>query len=168
MFLSVVCCGRRLLEAAQQRCGAPAAMFELCVHNPDKGAIAASDIHTRVAAFAREGLPIALTDASLFTQKAALFQGAVFALGYDTAARIVNPKYYSNSEARMAAEFARLQAARCRFAVAGRAQDGRFLTLKDIEMHGALEDMDLFVEIPESEFRADISSTELRKQSSEG
>lgn len=139
-------------------------MFELCVQNPDKGAIAAADIHARVAAFAQHGLPVALTNASLFTQKAELFKGAVFALGYDTAVRIVNAKYYGNSDARMAAEFARLQAAGCRFAVAGRAQGGSFLTLRDIEMLDVLSEMDLFVEIPEGEFRADISSTELRKQ----
>ena len=134
--------------------------------NPDKGAISQDSIDERLAAFAQQGLPIVLTNASLFTQKAALFKRCTFALGYDTAVRIVMKKYYGDSDARMAAEFARLEGAGCSFAVAGRVDSGsgRFMTLRNVEVLDAIQDMNLFVEVPEDDFREDVSSTELRQQ----
>jgi hypothetical protein len=55
--------------------------------------------------------------------------------------------------------------------VAGRQKqkdpnDKSFQTLKDIDMEKLQGLRDLFIEIPESEFRVDISSTELRKKNS--
>jgi hypothetical protein len=46
----------------------------------------------------------------------------------------------------------------------GRELDGRFATLQDLELPDALRD--LCEEVPAADFREDISSTELRKQSS--
>jgi hypothetical protein len=85
-------------------------------------------------------------------------------LGYDTAKRIVMQKYYSDSEACMVLEFARLKALGCSFTVAGRAdsESGRFLTLQDINVPESLQAMDLFTGLSEDEFRTDLSSTELR------
>jgi hypothetical protein len=140
-------------------------MFELCVVNPDKGALSHSTLLEREAAFAARGAPLTLTAAKLFVDKARLFASSVFVLGEDTARRIVMPKYYE-SETSMALEFERLRAANCRFAVAGRLDqgDGEFKTLEDVDVPRVLRDMDLFVAIPESAFRADISSSELRER----
>jgi hypothetical protein len=153
----------KLAETGRRAAGLPAALFELCVRNPDKGAVARSDVDARLAAFASRGLAVALTAAPLFSNKASLFPRSTFALGYDTAARIVQERYYGGP-ARMAAAFAELKAQGCAFAVAGRAEGGAFRTLRDIDMPDVLAEMDLFTEISETDFREDISSTELRKR----
>ena len=159
---------RKLLQAAQRATGCASGLYEVCVRHPDKGSVDRADVDARLAEFARRGLPVALTAASLYTDKAALFRGCTFAVGYDTAARIVNTKYYGNSEARMAASFAELRAAGCLFAVAGRVEGAQFRTLDDIAMPDVLEEMGLFVGIAEADFREDVSSTELRAQQAQG
>ena len=161
-----MCC-RELLAAADRAVGGDTqGMFELCVRNPDKGAITVEEIHKRLVPFQEEGLTVVLTDAPLYTLKAQLFEGARFVLGYDTAVRIVMHKYYGNSEARMAADFATLHAAGCGFIVGGRVDGntGRFLGLHDINVPKFLQDMGVkFDAIAEDAFRLDISSTELRR-----
>eukprot|EP00892_Ulva_mutabilis_P012424 jgi/Ulvmu1/9554/UM053_0043.1 len=155
-----------LLDAAEKAVGEDVrCMFELCVRNADKGAISVEEISNRLAQFQQQGLAVVLTDASLYTLKAKLFPGAQFVLGYDTAVRIVMPKYYRDSEACMAADFAALHAAGCGFIVGGRVDgsSGRFLGLEDIDMPDVLKHVGVrFRGIPESQFRLDVSSTELR------
>lgn len=56
----------------------------MCIRNPDKGAISREEIAARLKPFEERGLPVVLTDASRFTDKAKLFRGARFVLGYDT------------------------------------------------------------------------------------
>ena len=56
--------------------------------------------------------------------------------------------------------FAKIREEGCRFLVAGRVDDGGFRTLADVAI--PREFTDLFEAIPESRFRADVSSTELR------
>ena len=86
-------------------------------------------------------------------------------LGWDTAVRIVMPKYYGNTEVGLQLTFADIRHQGCRFLVAGRVDDkgdGTFKTLKDINLPPELAD--LFEQIPESVFRSDVSSTSLRAQ----
>jgi len=90
-----------------------------------------------------------------------------FVIGTDTMVRILNPKYYDNSYENM------LQAQRSMgadFVVGGRLEqmaDGsgeKFVT-GEHTLEGLPEDVkDLFVLLAESDFRVDISSTELRAQ----
>ena len=61
--------------------------------------------------------------APLFTDKARLFPDSVFAVGYDTAVRLVAPKYYGGSNDGMVLAMAALHGARCRLLVAGRVAD---------------------------------------------
>jgi hypothetical protein len=49
----------------------------------------------------------------------------------------------------------------CRFLVAGRTVDGRFETLADVAVPAQFAD--LFTPISPEDFRADVSSTELRR-----
>jgi hypothetical protein len=61
-------------------------------------------------------------------------------------------------------QFAKLRHLGCSFLVAGRCDsEGRFLTLANLEVPEVLPRGGLFEEIPASEFRADVSSTELRR-----
>ena len=104
--------------------------------------------------------PLWLTRAPTFAEKARLFPGAVFVVGADTAARIVQPRFYGDSEAKMWLALAEIRAAGCRFLVAGRVDGGRFI---DRDALGLREEVaDLFEAIGEAEFRVDVSSTMLR------
>jgi hypothetical protein len=154
-----------------------------------------------------------LAQAPLYSDKAMLFPDSTFAIGYDTAERLVAPRYYGGNDG-MLLSMAALHGARCRVLVAGRVQgassqaDGeagdastdKFLTLADLEMPPDLRELvrfrsaggfsscglepaadvqqrvgfdrrdavsdnaaqGLFRDIPEADFRLDISSTQLR------
>lgn len=109
-----------------------------------------------------QGLPLVVTSAPLFTQKAALFPGSTFVVGHDTAIRMVMTRYYGDSFESMLNEFEKLRRQGCRVLVGGRKEDGSgaFRALSDVAVPTALAD--LFSGIPESDFRVDISSTEIR------
>ncbi len=147
----------RLAAIAARRTGLPI-FFELPVANADKGLISAEEVQRRLRQF-RDKHPVLLSRAPLFSQKARLYPDSVFVIGYDTAIRIVAPRYY-DGEAGMLAAFAKIREAGCRFLVGGRVQDDRFCTLANIDLPPAIRD--LFDGLSEQEFRADLSSTELR------
>ena len=66
----------------------------------------------------------------------------------------------------MKSSLTRLQDLDCRFLVAGRLVDTRFVTLADLVLPDSFES--LFVELPAEHFRLDISSTALRQQHASG
>ncbi|HMQ30930.1 MAG TPA: hypothetical protein PKD53_09385 [Chloroflexaceae bacterium] len=146
-----------MAAAATALTGLPVA-FELAVVNADKGALAPAEVARRAAQFAGRHT-LVLSRAPLFAQKAALYPGRAFVLGYDTAARLVAPRYYGG-EAGMRAALDGMRAAGCRFLVAGRLVEGRFRTLADLALPPAYAA--LFTPIPEALFRGDVSSTALR------
>lgn len=149
-----------LAAVAARQAGGPAA-FELSVVNADKPPLAAEEVRRRIAQFAWRG-PLWLTHAPTFADKSALFPGAAFVVGADTAARIVQPRFYGDSAERMEQALAALRSRGCRFLVAGRASaDGRFLSLDDLAIPPAHRD--LFTTIPADVFRMDVSSTQLRQ-----
>ena len=55
---------------------------------------------------------------------------------------------------------------KCAFLVAGRIQNGLFSTLEDLNIPEDFKS--LFVEIPESDFRVDESSSEIRNRGKNG
>ena len=180
---------QELLSAACRVAGVPLTdgAFELSIGNADKGLLPLPEIERRVAQFISAQLPVVVTQAPLFTQKADLFPKSKFVVGYDTAARLVQEKYYGNETA-MLLQFAKLAHQKCGFLVAGRKETiyrrpsdeaegdsgsggsggapivGRFRSLSDLEIPEVLQRGSLFQAIPESEFRMDISSTELRER----
>jgi hypothetical protein len=149
----------RLAEAAAATLGMPAT-FELPILNADKAALGYAEIERRLAQF-RWRYPVVLSRAALFVDKAALVPGCVFVLGYDTAARLVDPRYYGGEAGRDAA-LASIRAQGCRFLVAGRVQDGVFHTLDEIAIPAGARD--LFIGLPERAFRVDLSSSAIRAQ----
>ncbi len=150
---------RRLLETASRLAG-PSVAFELTVVNADKPPLAYEEVRRRMAQFAWHA-PLWLTRASTFAEKARLFPGALFVVGSDTASRILQARFYGGEETGLSAAMARLREHGCRFLVAGRTDaEGRFLTLEDLEVPAAYQD--LFTALPASEFRVDLSSTQLR------
>ncbi len=146
-----------LAGAAQRHLGRPVA-FELAVANADKPTVEIAEAHRRAAQFAGRG-PLLLTRAALFDEKAALMPDTVFVLGADTAARVLEPRFYPDAGGLDAAMDA-LRAAGGRFLVAGRRSAGRFLTLADLPVPA--RHADLFEALPASAFRADVSSSDIR------
>ena len=149
---------REIMAVATRSTGLPAA-FELSVTNVDKPQLEKAEILRRLAFFGN-GDTVVLTRAETFQKKAALFPGTAFVLGWDTAVRLVAPRYYGG-EREMLLALAGMMAGGARFLVAGRNDDGAFRTLADVDVPAGFAPM--FSEIPESEFRRDISSTELRE-----
>ena len=76
--------------------------------------------------------------------------------------RLIDPKYYNNSGEKMYESLKIIQDNECDFLVAGRLQDSHFRTVSDVNIPKEFTSM--FTEIPEDQFRIDLSSTELRKK----
>jgi hypothetical protein len=148
----------QLRAAAERRLGGPV-YYEMSIRNVDKPPLDFLSIERRRAQFTN--IPLALTAAPTFAEKAAALPGTIFVMGVDTAERIVEPHYYQGSEAAMREALSQVRQAGCRFLVAGRKVDERFETLADVAVPA--EFADLFVAISPDDFRADVSSTELRR-----
>ena len=148
-----------LLKVAEEQSGLRG-VFELSCANVDKPAIEEADALRRAAAI--KDSPVALTHAPRFIQKAELFTGTTFVVGFDTAIRFVRD-YTSD-------DWEQFQALETRFLIAGRIfqspeenskpQRSCFQTLENLNLPVGFES--LFAAIPESKFREDISSTLLR------
>ena len=145
----------RMMAVAEARLG-QAGVFELSVENPDKPLLDYFEIEKRVSQFHR---PLWLTRLPTFLEKANEFPGATFAVGIDTLLRIADPRYYGGESHRDAAVAALLEAG-VSFLVFGRLIDGSFQGLSQATLPEALRGA--CTEVSEDEFRADLSSTELR------
>jgi hypothetical protein len=148
-----------LAAAAAARLGV-AVHFELSVANADKPELPRGEVERRVAQFAAVA-PVWVTRAATFAEKADLFPGTAFVLGWDTAVRVIDPRYYGSAAARDAA-LAKLLDLGCRLVVGGRL-DG----LGVFRVWGGGEPTafaHLFVVLAESDFRADVSSSALRRK----
>ena len=150
--------GHRELRSVAQRLLKGPVCFELPIRNADKPPLGAASIESRRTQFTDDAL--ALSAAPRFVDKASLFPGVTFVVGYDTAERLIQPRFYSGNESTMHESFNTIRAAGCRFLVAGRVSDSTFETLDELPVPDDLKD--LFDAIPEERFRADISATALR------
>jgi len=151
----------QLRAAAERQLGGPV-YFEMSIRNVDKPPLDFLSIERRRSQFT--SLPLALTAAPTFAEKAAALPGTVFVTGVDTAERIVEARYYQGSDAAMRAALSQIRDAGCRFLVAGRKLGERFETLADVAVPA--EFAELFASISPDDFRADVSSTELRRAES--
>lgn len=107
-------------------CGGTQGAFEITAFNADKGSLPAAELARRATQFDALSEAVLLSNAALFVDKAALMPDCTFVVGYDTAVRIINPKYYGDSAEKLAAVLAAIRGHRCSFLVAGRLMDGRF------------------------------------------
>ncbi len=147
-----------LAQAAAGRSGRMVAL-ELSVENVDKAPLAYEEVLRRLETL-RGHYPVVVTRAPIFAQKARLFPGCWFAVGVDTAFRLIDPKYYRGGVSEMERELAQMLALGCRFLVAGRLCEGRYQTLGEVAVPARWRP--LFMDIPENAFRADVSSSALR------
>lgn len=147
-----------MAQAAQEMLGTQV-VYELSVTNVDKPPLTEEEITPRLAQFKGKAI-VVLTRAETYWKKARLFPGCTFVIGWDTAIRLVAPRYYGDDEVAMLKALAQIWAGGCNFLVAGREEDGVFRTLDDVPIPQGFRPM--FRAIPESAFRVDISSTALR------
>lgn len=138
--------------------------FELSARNVDKPPLAPATVLARAAQFAGRW-PVAVSNAPTFVEKSALYPGATFVVGYDTAVRVLHPRYYDDSVAKMRDALATLDERGCDFLVAGRVdEEDRFHAAADLDTPAKYAH--LFRPLPD--FRRDISSTELRQSGRRG
>ena len=133
--------------------------YELSIANVDKPPLDEQEARARCAQFEGQA-PVVISRAPVFHEKARLFPGRTFVIGADTAERLVQPRYYEGSTSRMLMALHETRRLGCRFLVSGRSRDGVFRTLSGIPLPEEFAGM--FSSIPESRFRSDASSTELR------
>jgi hypothetical protein len=153
--------GHWQLAAAAAAQGKIHVAFELSATNVDKPPLSAEGIRLRLAQFVWRA-PVWVTRVPTFAAKATLFPGVVFVVGADTAARLVEARYYEDNPQRMHEALDHIRKQGCRFLVAGREDEqGRFVSLPDLTVPEAFKE--LFTPIPEAACRVAISSTALRK-----
>jgi hypothetical protein len=190
--------------------------FEISATIVGKGDVSEAELVSRTCQFLDAKLRVAVTRASLFVEKARIFPGHGLVVGIDTAERVLDPKYYDNSEEKLCAVLTEIRALRCYFVVGGRLKQTQpagppppaapqpppaagaqtpttaappaavagssfgaapsgahdpakaaaaaavkaWFDSSSLRVPAGFEDM--FVPLPQSEFRVDISSTEIR------
>jgi nicotinamide mononucleotide (NMN) deamidase PncC len=133
--------------------------FELSILNVDKPPLDFIEISDRLQQLA--GRQVLLTRAQTFAEKSALAPGCVFVVGIDTLSRIGDTRYYEGDAAQRDAAIATIEKHGCRFLVFGRLVDNRFMNVSDVDLPTELRK--LSEAVPESVFRDDVSSSELRR-----
>lgn len=147
--------GHEELLLAAEKISDREGILELSVTNVDKPQLSVVEVERRLLQL--KGIyAVVLTCAPTFAEKAELFPGAWFALGFDTAIRLLSPDYHADVPA-MLAHFKELDT---RFVVAGRLHEEAFQTLENLRIPAGFEE--LFIPVPATAFREDISSTEIR------
>jgi hypothetical protein len=152
-------------------------IFEIAVVNADKPPLSRDQILCRVKEFSSSGratkllkemgitnFAVCVTSRPLFSTKIDLFPGCRFLLGTDTLVRLFDEKYYGHSRDNMLIATGKLLE-RCELVVGGRVTaEGEFLRTDTVLSQLSLPDVltKRILSIPESAFRCDISSTEIR------
>lgn len=149
---------RRMVQVAADRLGQPVE-FEITVRNVDKPALDYVSLEARLRQF-DPVTPVWITGTPRFVEKAEYFAPVTFVVGADTIARIGNVAYYNDSPDLRDEALAELARCQAKFLVFGRVSEGKFQGLGDLEIPMQLRA--LCETVPESEFRNDVSSTELR------
>lgn len=152
------------LKAVAERLLDGPVYFEMPLINAEKPPLNGFEIAGRRRQFT--DAPIALTASPRFVEKARLFPGSTFVVGYDTAARLLDSRFYNHSRQEMLVSLEAIGSLGCSFLVAGRLLASRFHSIDDLQMPDDFRD--LFRSIPEEQFREDISSTDIRRASRPG
>ena len=152
--------GHLLMARVAEEIRQQPASFEISVTNVDKPPLTGETVRQRLTQFAWKA-SVELTRAPTFLEKSRLFPNTTFVIGADTAERLVAPKYYGNDMDRMLGALDEIAGSGASFLVAVRIDaTGRVRVLNDIAVPRRYAD--LFTEIPESRFRLDTSSSEIR------
>ena len=140
--------------------------FEISIRNVEKPEIATSDLERRLEQFQCDDDTLVITRAATFVEKARLMPGTTFAIGFDTAVRLFDDRFYDASDCGSPTIVAmnELRSLDSSFVVGGRHDDdGIFRTASDLAIPEGFET--LLLEIPEEKFSDPISSTDIRRSS---
>jgi len=145
-------------------------IYEMCISNVDKPTMEKDEVLRRLKQF--DAIPVILTNAPRFKDKATLFPGISFAIGIDTAVRLIDPKYTNGDEKLMieALKGTQFFVDSRTFGVAGipasfplKLDSNELLSLSRIMKFIPEVLRPFFIELPKSEF-TDVSSSQLRKK----
>jgi len=159
----------RMAEVASGLVGLPCD-FEMTLFHPEKPPLDYLAVASRLRGFAGVRGRLLLTAAPTYLDKARLFPGSTFAVGHDTALRILEPRFYGGPAARDAM-LGELEALGARFLIFGRRDDsGRFRDFAGEAF--AHPPVAAFLArnartVPEHLFRVDLSSTEVRQRAAD-
>eukprot|EP01129_Flabellula_baltica_P002663 TRINITY_DN1247_c0_g1_i3.p1 TRINITY_DN1247_c0_g1~~TRINITY_DN1247_c0_g1_i3.p1 ORF type:complete len:338 (+),score=47.38 TRINITY_DN1247_c0_g1_i3:367-1380(+) len=136
-------------------------IFEFSVTNADKKNKVTTDVALdRTSQFAGE-CAVIVSNLPTFQQKVQNFPNSVFVVGYDTAIRILDKKFYNNKEENIIEFLQEVDSQNCSFLIATRDN----LNLPNLSNKIPGEYRHLFESLPESKFPdTPISSTSLRSQ----
>ena len=133
--------------------------FELSLVNVEKAPLTADFLGPRLQQFG-EGERLWLTRSPTFAEKSRLFPGTTFLVGADTIVRVVDPRFHAGSEEALRRAWRVIADQGCRFLVFGRKLVDGFRTLDDLKLPPELQA--LCDCVSEADYRADISSSEIR------
>jgi len=128
----------------------------ISITNVDKSEIKFDNLLNRINQFKSLG-NLVVTNSPKFEEKSNIFKKSIFVVGYDTALRLVDNKYYNDSFDK---SFKTIKKNNCSFLVSGRFINNNYHNPANINFEGYNY---LFNILPEEKFRLDISSTELRR-----
>lgn len=135
--------------------------LELCINNPDKVLLDYQTIEERVRLLPKEHT-LWLTALPTFLEKCRQFPKTTFLVGIDTAMRIADSTYYEAEASNLEVVVEEMKALECDFLVYGRQSNGTFATVENSPLAPAFRS--LCQQVPEVDFRQDLSSTLIRKQ----
>lgn len=151
-------------------------VYELCITNVDKPSLTTIEIEKRLEQFKFPNkIPIVLTNAPLFVDKAKLFPGSSYGIGIDLVIRLINPKYSEDDEEVMIENIMGMTLKGTKFYVSSRTygkahipddfpikmKDDDLITLKNVVHLIPSILKKYFIENPFNEYK-DFNSSELR------
>ncbi|MBF16359.1 MAG: hypothetical protein CL740_05045 [Chloroflexi bacterium] len=145
--------------------------LEISITNVDKDELKISDIQKKIDMIIGHKFPLIVSNAPRFFEKSHLFPKSIFLIGNDTFERLFDLKYYndiktniSNSSINLNLEI--LKKNGCKFLVAGRTTENNIFTNMNSSLIPKKFEF-MFSTLKESQFRNDISSTQIRNYSKE-
>ena len=153
---------KRIQEIAEKKTKMPAT-FEISIGNVEKTLLSYFEIHKVLDQFKLDDR-WTLTNAPTFADKAIIFKDSTFVLGVDTLIRMFDQRFYGDQK-QMLESLDVFNANDVKFLVFGRRIDDIYKTLDQVSIPSSI--VDRFDGIPESEFRLDISSREIKKAQEE-
>ncbi|MDO4558503.1 MAG: hypothetical protein Q4C47_06030 [Planctomycetia bacterium] len=157
---------RTMMRIAEEKTGMRG-VYECAIRNVDKPPLDYLEVADRLRHF-EAGSQVILSGLATFDEKSQYLRGSTFIVGADTCRRLVDVRYHGNSEQERDRTLERMIDRNCGFLIFGRVEPGdpavpgrHFDDLRNPAVPEILRRHSEF--IPESEFRDDISSTELRR-----
>ncbi|BFU22598.1 hypothetical protein EHI8A_059930 [Entamoeba histolytica HM-1:IMSS-B] len=155
---------KKIIEYMSMRFNHRPIILDISQRSEDKSVTSLTNVFIRASQVAGK-YKVNISNTSLYIDKCKTYPGGTFVVGLDTAVRILNKRYYQNSEINLKKAMQVIASMGCNFIVVGRKDDitNRFLEFDSVKSTlPAKEYHYLFISLNEKEFRYDLSSTYLR------